>query len=354
MPLVANSGLPTFHRLEDEGYSVLSPERAEHQDIRVLHFGLLNMMPDGALQATERQFFRLLGNSNLICQFHMHPFTLPGVERGPEAAAHIAQFYDDFEQLKKDGLDGLIITGATPKQPDISRESYFEPLCEVVDWARENVTSILCSCLASHALLNYQYGIGRRPLGYKRWGVYPHRIHNPKHPLTQNINAEFHVAHSRYNQVDADKMRDAGLQVLVESDEAGVHIATSPDGFRFVYFQAHPEYDTYSLLKEYKREVMQFIAGNRPDYPPFVDNYFSLQSQAILTEYRERVEQALSNGSSVPEFPETLIQERTLNVWRDTSKAIMSNWVGKVYELTNVDRKLPFMQGIDPENPLGL
>ena len=99
MPLVANSNLPTYQRLRDQGVIVLDPERAHHQHIRVLHIGLLNMMPDTALAATERQFFRLIGESNPIAQIHMHPFSLPELPRSKSAAAYVAEHYETFEQI---------------------------------------------------------------------------------------------------------------------------------------------------------------------------------------------------------------------------------------------------------------
>ena len=147
MPLVAHNGLPTFKRLREEGQTVLDPQRAAHQDIRELHIGLLNMMPDAALAATERQFFRLVGESNPIAQFYMHPFTLLELQRGTGAQQHIDQYYETFEQLRQEGLDGLIITGANVTHPNLSAEPFWEPLIQVIDWALENVTSVLCSCL---------------------------------------------------------------------------------------------------------------------------------------------------------------------------------------------------------------
>ncbi len=121
-----------------------------------------------------------------------------------------------------------------------------------------------------------------------------------------------------------------------------------------MFFQGHPEYDTISLLKEYKREVGLFSKGERDDYPPFPDNYFSLQVQGILTEHMERVMAAKSSGAPVPELPEHLIDPTLHNTWHDTAEAVIGNWIGKVYQLTNRDRKLPFMDGIDPADPLGL
>jgi homoserine O-succinyltransferase len=354
MPLVAHSALPTFHRLIAEGGGVTPLERALHQDIRELHIGLLNMMPDAALEATERQFFRLVGESNQIAQFYMHPFSIDSLPRGPKGHEHVERYYEAFEQIKADGLDALIITGANVTGTDLSREPFWEPLIEVFDWAVENVTSILCSCLATHALMHFRYGQPRRPLGFKRWGVYSHHVVERLHPLVNDVNTLFDVPHSRFNDVSREQFEAAGLRVLVESPQAGVHLAVSSDLFRVVLFQGHPEYDTISLLKEYKREVTRFARGEREDYPPFVENYFSLQVQGILTEHRERVLAAREQGTAMPELPEHLVAPTLHNTWHDTAEAVVNNWIGNVYQLTNRDRKLPFMDGIDPEDPLGL
>ena len=153
MPLVAHNELPTFRRLQERGQEVLSLERATHQDIRELHIGFLNMMPDAALAATEQQFIRLVGSANPIAQFYVYPFSLPELNRGAEAEAHIAEYYFEFVDLAESGLDALIITGANVANPSLEQEAFWEPLMEVVRWAESNVASILCSCLATHALL---------------------------------------------------------------------------------------------------------------------------------------------------------------------------------------------------------
>lgn len=277
MPLVSKSNLPTFERLKQEGATVLTQDEARHQDIRELHIGLLNMMPDAALQATERQFFRLVGGSNQIAQFFMHPFTLKELERSPQAGDYIDTYYEPFEQIRAEGLDALIITGANVTHPDLAAESFWKPLIEVIDWAAEGVTSILCSCLATHAVLQFRHGQRRRPLPGKRWGIYRHRVVDRAHPLVADVNTLFDVPHSRFNEIGRDQFEKAGLHVLAESREAGVHLAVSEDRFRFVYFQGHPEYDMISLMKEYKREVMLYGQGVRADYPPFPENYFTLR-----------------------------------------------------------------------------
>ncbi len=354
MPLVENSALPAFSRLQAEGVPVLTPERAQNQDIRELHIGLLNMMPDGALEATERQFFRLIAESNPIAQFYVHPFTLPELPRGSKAQAHIDQFYETFESIQQDGLDALIITGANVSQPDLTLEPFWGPLTQVLAWAENNVTSTLCSCLATHAVLQFRYGKKRRALDNKRWGVYEHHVMNQFHPLVNDINTRFDVPHSRFNQIDREMFEAAGLHVLVESEEAGVHLAVSSNYFRIVFFQGHPEYDTISLLKEYKREVINFFNGQSIEYPPFPEKYFGLQAQAILQDYQASLCRAKTAGADMPDFPEALIAPGIDNTWHDTGEAVVGNWIGLIYQVTHADRKLPFMAGIDPDDPLGL
>jgi homoserine O-succinyltransferase len=352
MPLVAHNELPTFHRLRGEGQNILSPDRASHQYIRELHIGLLNMMPDAAIEATERQFFRLVGEANPIAQLFIHPFTLQALPRGEKAKSHIEAYYESFKQIKADGLDALIITGANVTHPNLAQEPFWQPLSEVVDWAYEHVTSVLCSCLATHAVVQSYHGEKRTHMGEKLWGVFSHRVVDKRHSLVNDVNTRFDVPHSRYNQVTREQFDRAGLRVLVESEEAGVHLAVSRDGLRVVYFQGHPEYDTISLLKEYKREVYLYFAGKRSSYPPFPSHYFTLRTKALFQEYQEKLDLAMSKGLEMPEFPESFVIDTLDNTWHDTAEAVIGNWIGLVYQVTHQDRKLPFMDGVDPDDPL--
>ena len=354
MPLVANTGLPSFDRLQQEGETIIAREQAERQDIRELHIGLLNMMPDKALAATERQFFRLVGESNQIAQFYVHPFTLEELDRSPEGQAHVDEYYKSFEQIKNDGLDALIITGANVTGSELSEQPFWQPLNEIVDWAYENVTSTLCSCLATHAVLQFRYQQKRNALAEKRWGVYPHRVIYQNHPLVSGVNTRFDVPHSRFNEIHKDQFKAANLKILAESEEAGVHLAASEDGFRIVFFQGHPEYDAISLLKEYKREIGRYINSEINDYPPLPDNYFSLRSRAILNEYSEKIIRARNNNENPPVFPEDLIAPMLDNTWHDSAEAVINNWIGKVYQTTHIERRKPFNDLVDPSDPLGL
>ena len=349
MPLIAHSNLPSFERLKSQGETILSKGRAEHQVIRELHIGLLNMMPDAALEATERQFFRLVGHSNQIAQFYMHPFSLSSIERGPKATKHLKKHYKTFDEIKVQGLDALIISGAKPPQ-DLKRAPFYQQLKEVVDWSYEHVTSTLCSCLATHAVMQFKYGQKRQAVGAKHWGVFPHKVVNRVHPLVKGVNTRFDIPHSRFNEISEFQFAKAEVEVLAKSP-IGVHLAVSPDLFRIVFFQGHPEYDAISLLKEYKREVALYLENNGTEYPPIPSNYLSLQSQAILEEYRSKLD---SKKASIADFPEALITNRLDNTWHDSANAIINNWIGCVYQITNEDIAKPFMDGVDPNNPLKL
>lgn len=355
MPLVAHNQLPSFERLAKEGIKILTPVTAQHQDIRELHIGLLNMMPDAALAATERQFFRLIGESNPIAQFYVHPFTLDEIPRSEKGREYIQQYYESFENIKDMGLDALIVTGANVSGSELSNQAFWQPLIEVFDWAWENVTSTLCSCLATHAVMEFRYQQKRIPQTNKTWGVFPHHVVDNSHPLINDTNTRFDVPHSRWNVVLRQQFEDSKLKVLVTSDSNMVHLATSPDGFRNIFFQGHPEYDTISLLKEYKREMLLFQNKQINLPPPFPVNYLGTFDKAILNEYRFRCEQCLKNNStSFPEFPESLIQSNLDNTWHDTAVEVVGNWMGLIYQITHNNRHLPFMDGIDPDNPLNL
>ena len=354
MPLVQHSDLPTFSRLRERGHEVLSLDRAVHQDIRELHVGFLNMMPDAALEATERQFISLVGGCNRIAQFFVYPFSLPGLARGDESLDYIERYYSKFEDLQESGLDALIITGANVSNPALETEPFWNPLMEVIGWAQENVASTLCSCLATHAVLKHFHGIDRQPMPEKRWGVFSHRVAAPRHPLLREINTRFDVPHSRFNDISRPQIENAGLSILVESEEGGVHMAVSPDQFRTIYLQGHPEYDTNSLLKEYKREVLRYLNGELQSAPPFPEHYFPEQAARVAKRFIQDARTALWEDQPLPDYLERDIEPWLDNTWGDTAKAIIANWLGLVYQLTNLDRRKQYMKGVNPDNPLNL
>jgi homoserine O-succinyltransferase len=170
----------------------------------------------------------------------------------------------------------------------------------------------------------------------------------------RGINTRFDAPHSRYNEITRTQFEAAGLSVLAESTDGGVHMAVSPDGFRVVYFQGHPEYDSNSLLKEYKREVLRFLHGELAKLPPYPEFYFSAEAAAIADRFVNVAAAAISRGDAPPDFLEREVEPLLENTWGDTAKAIFNNWLGLVYSLTNLERTKQFMPGVSPDDPLGL
>ena len=348
MPLVAYKDLPTFERLKKEGRTILPADRALSQEIREMHIGFLNMMQDGALIPTERQFFRLIGESNRIAQFYVHPFVLPELNNNEEAQAYTDQYYEPFEKIQDEGLDALIITGRNVPNPDLKDADFWEPLQKVLDWSWNNVTSTLTACLATHAVMQMKYDQHRTALPEKHIGVFKSRVRQREHPIVKGMNTVFDVPHGRNNQITWEQFEKAGMQILVNSHEGGVHMATSPDGFRLVCMQGHQEYDTISLLKEYRRDLLLHYNGELEQEPEMPKHYFSSEALEILEKYKAD----FTATGVLKDFPEEQIAKHIENTWRDSAKAIIGNWIGLVYQLTNVDRQKQFMDGVDPNDPL--
>ena len=168
------------------------------------------------------------------------------------------------------------------------------------------------------------------------------------------VETRFDALHSRWNEVTRSQLEQAGLTVLVDSAQVGVHMAVSPDQFRAVYTQGHPEYDANSLLKEYKREVFRFLNGELESAPPYPENYLSAQAIEVADRYIEAASGASNSSEPLPDFPESGMVAHITNAWRDTGKAIVSNWLNLIHEVTNLDRRLQYAPGVDPKDPLRL
>lgn len=332
MPLVEHSPLPAFRDLRRKGQAVLTPEEARHRGGRPLHIGLLNMMPDAAFQVTEQQFMGLVGGSTLPVSLYVHCFTVPGLPRAGVTQAYIADHYEPMAAIQARKLDALIISGANVANPRLEEEPFYRPLSDVIGWAAAHVASVLCSCLSTHALMKFLHGLDRRPLPRKQWGVYAHRVTAPDHPLVRGLPAAFDVPHSRYNAITRDQFEAAGLRILIESAEAGVHAAVSAGDYRRVYFQGHPEYDANSLLKEYKREVLRHFQGER-ELPPFPEHYLPDPAAAVLERYLDDARRARAAGRGLPDFPEAEVVPMLANTWRDAATAVFDNWLRLVYQL---------------------
>jgi homoserine O-succinyltransferase len=293
--------------------------------------GLLNLMPDAALRATDRQFIRLLSTAAEEVDIWVRPFTVAAEHRGDEARAHVSHHYQTFEDVRKAGLDALIVTGANPAQDDLERETFWEGLSDVLDWAVAETTAILCSCLATHAVLQKYRGMRRARLPQKRWGVYDHYVLKD-HPLLEGLAEPVEAPHSHWYDVTREGFESVGLTVVLESEEAGVHMAVDDDDF-YVFFQGHPEYDLISLLKEYRRELGRYWRKERDDYPPYPEHYFEESARAELEAYRPILEAARESGEQPPRLVEADLLPSRPHTWNQAGKVIYRNWVRRIVEL---------------------
>jgi homoserine O-succinyltransferase len=331
MPIVAHNSLPAFDALRREGLAIVAPDDRD-SGLRDLRIGLLNLMPDAALQATERQFMRLVHGYADDANLFVLPFAVHADYRADVAMAHIHEYYATFDALRDEGLDALIITGANPAADDITTEAFWAPMIDVIEWGRTQVRSVLCSCLATHAVLYHYHDVPRTELPERQWGVYPHDVLVPDQPLLAGVYEPIFAPHSHRYAVSRVAMESVGVTVLADSVEAGVHLAVDDDGANFVCFQGHPEYDAISLLKEYKREVQRFLTGSRQTYPSFPEHYFDRHARCLLDEYQRQVTESDFEQETIPPFPEDQLAEGRKNTWHEAGMLIYRNWLAGIAE----------------------
>ena len=329
MPLVQHTGLPAFQRLRDEGVAVVSPSEADGSALPDIHVAVLNLMPDTALRATDRQFARLVSSLGERANVWFHVFSMGVEARGAAAREHIATHYESLEGIREHPVDALIVTGANPSYVDMTREAFWPGLFEVFSWADRAIHSKLCSCFATHAVFKLYWGVERVRLPQKMWGLYEHQIVNAHH-LLADLEEPVIAPHSHYYDLSRDQFESVGATVLIESVEAGVHMAVQDD-FEFVFFQGHPEYDSISILKEYKREVWRFIMRLRSTYPNTPEHYFNDEALEVIEELRSRALYR-ADEDPIPDFPEESLGYGLENLWRSDGLAIYRNWLQKVLE----------------------
>jgi homoserine O-succinyltransferase len=254
MPVKIPTTLPARATLERENIFIMDEDRALHQDIRPLRVAILNLMPTKI--ATETQLLRLLSNSALQVEVTLlHTATY---ESRNTDADHLLNHYLTFKDIQNEKFDGLIITGAPVEQMPFEEVEYWNELTHILDWAETNVESIFHICWGAQAALYHKYGIPKYDLPRKMFGVYEHRILSSASgavPLLRGFDDIFLAPHSRHTEIrhaDVEKIPD--LQILAESDEAGIYIVGSKDG-RHLFITGHSEYDPLTLKAEYDRDV---------------------------------------------------------------------------------------------------
>jgi homoserine O-succinyltransferase/O-acetyltransferase len=269
----------------------------------VLTIGLINNMPDSALQATERQFMRLLKAAAGNNRIHLHCFSLPSVHRSQTAKWRIDRQYTDIAHLGRLQLDGLIVTGAEPKAVTLPQESFWQDLIKIVDWAEMNTRSTIWSCLAAHAAVLHLDGIERQRLETKCSGVYDcAKVVDDW--LTRDIPSPLKISHSRFNGLRKSDLAARGYQLLTQSQQAGVDIFAKQLRSYFVFFQGHPEYDALSLQREYLRDISRFLAGERDSFPAVPVGYFDAETENALASFQKRanVERKPAVAAELPDI----------------------------------------------------
>jgi homoserine O-succinyltransferase len=246
-----------------------------------LEIGLLNNMPDGALAATERQYVRLFDAAGSRRLVRLHFFSLPAVTRSAEAKARLDAVYHEIAKLKQTKLDGLIVTGAEPKTELLQQEPYWPELSEIIDWAKDNTTSTIWSCLAAHAAVLHLDRVERRRLPAKCSGVFASTKASDD-ALTEGLRWPLRIFHSRLNDLAEDDLVARRYRVLTRAPGAGVDIFVKRYKSLFVFFQGHPEYDPLSLRGEYLRDVSRFLSGTQENYPAAPAGYFDPETSAAL------------------------------------------------------------------------
>lgn len=260
MPIKIPDNLPAYEILNNENIFIMSEDRAYHQDIRPLRIALLNLMPTKIV--TETQILRLIGNSPIQVEVVLlHPKTHTSKNTSEE---HLLTFYNNFDDVREQKFDGLIITGAPVENMDFEDVNYWEELKEIMDWSVHNVFSTFHICWGAQAGLYHHYGIPKYPLKKKMFGVFPHTVNKKYVKLFRGFDDVFYVPHSRHTEVRREDLENVPeLEILSESQESGIYIAASKDG-RQIFVTGHSEYDPLTLKTEYERDNAKGLDINVP------------------------------------------------------------------------------------------
>lgn len=290
-----------------------------------LVIGLVNNMPDPALQTTERQFRELLQAAGVDYDIRLRLFSFPELIRGEGGKAYIASHYEPVDHLWTGDLDGLIVTGAEPRTPALSDEVYWRSLTRLVEWANDREVPTVWSCLAAHGAVLHLDGIARRRLGEKISGVFS-CAKSSAHPLMTGLPSSWRIPHSRLNTLDAERLVEHGYEVLSFSEDAGPDTFLLQRRAPFVFFQGHPEYDADTLFREYRRDVGRFLTGLMNCYPEMPRGYFDDVATRALMTFRARAQRQPSR-ELLEEFPGGDGRERPAHAWHDVAIRIYANWL---------------------------
>ncbi len=300
MPINIPNNLPAFSTLVNENIFVMSDEKASKQDIRPLKVAIVNLMPTKIV--TETQLLRLLSNTPLQVDI-----TLIKTEtHNPKNTSqeHLINFYTTFNEIKDQYFDATIITGAPVELLDFESVNYWKELCDIMEWSKSHSFSTVHICWAAFAGLYYHYGLQKRVLDRKMFGVFPHKLCVENHPLLKGFDDIFMVPHSRYTEVSIEDIQNCPeLKMLAYSDISGAYIIADSTN-RQIFITGHAEYDRDTLKTEYMRDVDKGLPIDVP-YNYFPDD----------------------NPNLIPPFS-----------WRGHASLMYSNWLNFcVYQETPFD-----------------
>ena len=300
MPIKIPNRLPATQTLAEENIFVMTDERAGKQDIRPLQILLLNLMPTKI--DTETQLSRLLGNTPLQVELTlMHTSSHKSKNTSED---HLLAFYTTFDQVKDRYFDGLVITGAPVEMMEFEEVTYWEELCEIMEWSTTHVHSTFHICWGAQAGLYYHFGVQKKTLDKKMFGVFPHVADYKRSMLFRGFDDVFMVPHSRHTTIDREDLEGIpGLKILASSPEAGVFALSTKKG-RQIFITGHPEYDAETLGREYWRDVN---AGKPIEIPK---NY----------------------------YPDNDPNKAPVSTWRSSANLLYCNWLNYfVYQTTPFD-----------------
>ena len=300
MPIRIPNDLPAVKVLNDENIFVMTETRAITQDIRPLKILLLNLMPKKI--ETETQLSRLLGNSPL--QVDLEFIHTKSHKSKNTSAEHLFTFYKTFEEVRHRNFDGMIITGAPVEQMPFEEVEYWDELCEIMEWTKTHVHSTFHICWGAQAGLYYHFGINKKPLDKKMFGIFPHKVDYKRSILLRGFDEVFMVPHSRHTTIDEQEVKSVKeLRILASSEEAGIYAVSTKKG-KQIFITGHSEYDRDTLANEYFRDLN---AGKPIEIPK---NY----------------------------FPKDNPKKTPVVTWRSHANLLYSNWLNYfVYQTTPYD-----------------
>lgn len=329
MPVCLNSSPAGFNPQPCAKTSCGRPTAVCGKDWKdILTIGLVNNMPDGALEATERQFLSLLDAASGGMHVCLSLYSMSTVPRGTLGEHRIRNYYSGVEELSHRQVDGLIVTGREPLATDLADEPYWDTFVQTLEWARENTFSTIWSCLAAHAAVLHMDGIQRVRSSEKHCGILDcARVSD--HPITADLPSQFRLPHSRWNGVSETELTNRGYQVLTRAGAAGVDSFVKQGSSLFLFFQGHPEYEPDTLLLEYRRDADRFLRGQSTKYPLIPAGYFSCEKEKELTGIQAGTS-ARSNEETLARLDAVFSAATPANGWHSAAAAIYRNWLSYI------------------------